>query len=75
MSGTERVRQFILSVLGDGPLAEAVLLRNLRFVGRKFTSTNGTAIWWAERNLIEVFSVDGKLIQSFAADQPLKQAA
>jgi hypothetical protein len=80
MSGTEinQVRQFVLSVLGGGPLSEAVLLQNLRYVGRKFASANGTAIWWAERNLIEVFDGEGKLIQSSVidpADQPMTQAA
>jgi hypothetical protein len=78
MSGTEMVRQFVLSVLGDGPVSEAVLLQNLRYVGRKFTAANGTAIWWAGKKLVEVFDAEGKLIQSSVielVDEPAKQAA
>jgi hypothetical protein len=80
MSGTgiQQVRQFVASALGGGPLSEALLLQDLRYVGRKFTSAHGTAIWWAEKNLIEVLASDGRLIHSSVIEsqsQPAKQAA
>jgi hypothetical protein len=67
----------ILTEMGvpTAALVHTILLREKFFVGHKFRFDGGYAICWAEKNLIEVFGDDGKLLKQVVIKVDEREAA
>jgi hypothetical protein len=49
-------------------LVHTVLLRNCCFVGHKYRFDGGSATWLAEKNAIDIYDGEGKLLKTVPAD-------
>lgn len=56
------------------PFIETILLKDRFYVGRKFRAGGFQVIWWAEKNLIEVFDEDGQALKTIAREQEIGMA-
>jgi hypothetical protein len=56
-------------------LIHTILLREKFFVGHKFRFDGGYAIWWAEKNVIDVHDDSGKLLKTVTIVVDEKEAA
>jgi hypothetical protein len=75
----EQFPQFIASLftkLGvNPPFIETILLRDRFYVGRKFRAGGFQIVWWAEKNLVEVFDEDGQSLEIIDLEQKLEKTA
>jgi hypothetical protein len=71
--------QFIASIFAElgvnPPFTETVLLRDRRFVGRKFRAGGIQIVWWVVKNVVEVFDEDGQVVESIELEQKLGKSA
>jgi hypothetical protein len=56
------------------PFVETILLRGGFYVGRKFRAGGFQIVWWAEKNVAEVFDEDGQVMETIALEQKLGMA-
>ncbi len=73
----DHLTQIITSVFTElginPPFVETVLLRDSRYIGRKFKAGGYQAIWWVERNEVEVFDQDGQIARTIDLGQKMEK--
>ena len=71
--------QFITSIFAqkgiNPPFTETILLRDCRFVGRKFRAGGIQIVWWIEKNVVEIFDQDGQSVVTINMEQKLGKSA
>jgi hypothetical protein len=76
---TDQILQIVtaaFSALGiTDPLIETILLKDRTYVGNKFRAGGFVAIWFAEKNVVEVYDQEGRLVQSIGLSENLDRAA
>jgi hypothetical protein len=75
----EQVSQIVSAIFAEKgistPWRETILLRNRYYVGRKFQAESLQVIWWQEKNLLEVRTIEGQLEQNIDLKESLVKAA
>jgi len=55
------------------PFIETILLLDRRYVGRKYKAGGYQAVWWVEKNVVEVFDQDGQSARLIDLEQSLEK--
>jgi hypothetical protein len=74
MPDTEIIASIFAQKGVNPPFIETILLRDGFYVGRKFRAGGFQVIWWAEKNVIEVFDEDGQSMETIGLEQKLEMA-